>query len=301
MSEETPRRARNMAEYRELQRKFDFQSHVASSIASYQPRPTDIIISPFGKSGTTWLQQTFHCLRTGGDMDFDDISRVVPWIEATEVLGIDINAPQRAEPRGFKAHLTYAAIPKGARYVVVMRDPKDVVVSMYRFMDGWFLEPGTVPIAEFARGWLGRSDGMDYWRHLVGWWEQRDNPDVLLLSYEHMTTAHEANIRRLAAFCGIPLDQRLLELTLEQSSLPFMLAHKDKFDDLLFRRASEERSRLPPGGESSKVRTGQVGRHRTELPPMISAAMDARWARIVTPALGFRDFASFNAALRARA
>ena len=51
------------------------------SIESYRPRPSDIVISPYGKCGTTWLQQTFHTLRTGGDMDFDDISRVVPWIE----------------------------------------------------------------------------------------------------------------------------------------------------------------------------------------------------------------------------
>ena len=67
-------------------------------------------------------------------MDFDDISRVVPWIEMSPVLGVDLNAPQRAEPRGFKSHLGYGRIPKGARYVVSLRDPKDSFFSMYRFM-----------------------------------------------------------------------------------------------------------------------------------------------------------------------
>jgi len=43
-------------------------------------RPTDVVIAPFAKSGTTWTQQIVHCLRTRGDMDFDDISRVIPWI-----------------------------------------------------------------------------------------------------------------------------------------------------------------------------------------------------------------------------
>jgi len=47
---------------------------------AFQPRATDIIISPFGKSGTTWLQQIVHGLRTRGDMVFDDISRVAPWM-----------------------------------------------------------------------------------------------------------------------------------------------------------------------------------------------------------------------------
>jgi len=37
--------------------------------------PTDIVVAPFGKSGTTWLQQIAHSLRTRGDMDFDEIWR----------------------------------------------------------------------------------------------------------------------------------------------------------------------------------------------------------------------------------
>lgn len=63
---------------------------------SIKLRPTDCVISPFGKSGTTWLQQMAHTLRTRGDMDFDDISRVAPWIESSTDLGLDLNAEQRA-------------------------------------------------------------------------------------------------------------------------------------------------------------------------------------------------------------
>ncbi|MDB5480600.1 MAG: hypothetical protein JWO83_1653 [Caulobacteraceae bacterium] len=271
------------------------------SIKAYRPRPTDVIISPAGKCGTTWLQQTFHTLRTRGDMDFDDISRVVPWIETAAALGLDINGPQRAEPRGFKSHLTFEQLPRGARYVVSLRNPKDALVSMYRFMEGWFLEPGAVPIAEFARGWLTeRKDGSGYWNHLISWWEQRDNPDVLLLSYEQMTIDPESNVRRLAAFCGLALEDDLLKLTLEHSSLAFMLAHKDRFDDAMMRRLSEERANLPPGGDSAKVRKGGVGGHAGELPPEVDAAMDAMWAKVVTPKLGFADYAAMEAALRAR-
>ena len=66
---------------------------------SFQPRPSDVIITPWSKSGTTWLQQIVHSLRTDGDMDFDDISRVVPWVEASTDLEIDLEGEQRAEPR----------------------------------------------------------------------------------------------------------------------------------------------------------------------------------------------------------
>jgi hypothetical protein len=296
-----PHRGRSLAEMKKIQERTFTAEEIGGAMRSYRPRPTDIVIAPFGKCGTTWLQQTFHTLRTGGDMNFDDISRVVPWIETALVLGLDLEARQRAEPRGFKSHLDYGRMPKGARYVVSLRDPKDAVVSMYRFMEGWFLEPGAVTAAEFALDRLAEPEvPWSYWRHLISWWEQRANPDVLLLSYEHMTEAPEANIRRLAAFCGLPLDDALLALTLERSSLAFMLAHKDRFDDLMMRQVSEARCNLPPGSDAAKVRKGGVGGHRAELPPEVGAAFDAMWTKLVTPATGFADYAELEAELRRR-
>ncbi len=292
-----PHRARSIAEWKQLQAKMASPEDWAESVRSYKPRPTDVIITPFGKCGTTWLQQTFHTLRTRGDMDFDDISRVVPWIEVTRIVGIDIEAPQRAEPRGFKSHLAYDRIPKGAKYVVSFRDPKDAVVSMYHFMVGWWLEPGAVGVDEFARNWL--ADGA-YFKHLTSYWAERDNPAVLIFSYEGMTADPEAHIRRLADFCGIPLDDALLQLTLERSSIGYMLAHKDRFDDALMREVSERRCGLPAGSDSAKVRKGGVGGHKAELSAEISAAIDAKWTELVAPATGFADYAALEAAVRAR-
>ena len=268
------------------------------AIKSYRPRPTDVVITPFGKCGTTWLQQTFHTLRTGGDMDFDDISRVVPWIEMAKLVGVDLDTPQRAEPRGFKSHLAYDAIPKGAKYVVSLRDPKDALVSMYRFMEGWFLEPGAVPIEAFAANWAEHDE---YWKHLVSWWAVRDQPNVLVFSYEGMTADPEGHIRRLAAFCSLPLDDALMALTLERSSIGFMLAHKNRFDDAMMREVSERRCNLPPGSDSAKVRKGGVGGHKAELPPSIAASLDAKWAELATTATGFADYAALEAAVRALA
>ncbi|MDB5443268.1 MAG: hypothetical protein JWP73_1644 [Phenylobacterium sp.] len=301
MDQIAPHRARNPAEFGQIAGKLFGPEDVVAGVQSYRPRPSDVVISPYSKCGTTWLQQIFHTLRTRGEMDFDDISRVVPWIETAAIVGVDLEAPQRAEPRGFKSHLGYDRIPKGARYIVALREPKDALVSMYRFMEGWLIEPGAISMDQFAAGWLGRvAAGTDIWRHLLSWWDQRDNPDVLLLSYEHMNAEPEVAVRRVAAFCGIDLDAELLALTLENSSLPFMLRHKDKFDDILMRTASERRCNVPPGGDSAKVRKGGVGGHKQELSPAVVAAMDAQWAALVTPVTGFADYASLDAALRTR-
>jgi hypothetical protein len=301
MDKIAPHRARSLAEFGENGGKMFVPADIGAGLAAYRSRPSDVVITPYGKCGTTWLQQIFHTLRTRGDFDFDDISRVVPWLETSVIVGLDIEAPQRAEPRGFKSHLPYDMVPKGARYIVALRDPKDAVVSMYRFMEGWFLEPGAVSMTEFAQHWIARgATGTDYWSHLLSWWAVRDNPEVLVLSYEGMNADPEATIRQVAAFSGIALDDALLALTLERSSFDFMLAHKDRFDDAMMRAASEARCNLPPGSDSAKVRKGGSGGHRAELSPEIAAALDARWTEVVTPATGFADYAALDAEIRRR-
>ncbi len=256
----------------------------------YRPRPTDVIITPFGKCGTTWLQQIFHTLRTRGDTDYDDISRVVPWIEVSPRLGIDLNAEQKADPRGYKSHLSWDQVPKGARYIVSIRDPRDALVSAYHFMVGWWLEPGAVSIDEFARSRFIGADSRHYWRHLTSWWPHRHDDDVLLLAYERMLENPEDAIRRIAGFSGIVVDDELLAITLEHSSMDFMLRHKNQFDDRLMRELSERVAGLPAGSDSAKVRQGRAGGHRAELGAEVLAEMDAVWREEVTSRYGYASY-----------
>lgn len=296
------RRAHTLAELGELHERTMPAELGLAAIRDYQHRATDIIISPAGKCGTTLLQQMFHTLRTGGDMDFDDISRVVPWIETARALDLDINAEQRATPRGFKSHLAWGPMPKGARYVVALRDPKDALVSMYRFMEGWFLEPGTVSLDQFCQAQLAnRGKGRDHWAHLVSWWQQRDNPDVLILSYDHMVADKALAIRRVAAFCDLPLDEALLERTLEHTSREFMLTHKDRFDDAMMRALSEARGGLPPGSDSAKVRAVGGEQRRAELSREQLEEFDAVWQSDVAAHIAMPDFSTVESALRDRA
>ena len=253
-----------------------------------QLRYDDIVISPYAKCGTTWLQQIVHTLRTRGDMDFEDISSVVPWIEMSKLLNIDLDAEQVANPRAFKSHLEYAQIPKGGRYIVSIRDPKDALYSSYRFMEGWFIEPGTISLDDFARRDFMRSRA--YWQHLKSWWEQRNESNVLFLVYEHMKQDLDSTIQRVAEFVDVPLDDELLDITLEHASLPFMLKYKDRFDDALLRDLSEEKCNLPPESDSAKVRKGEIGEYEFEA--NLAMELDEIWKEEITAELGFADYAS---------
>lgn len=253
-------------------------------------QPTDVVITPYGKSGTTWLQQIVHGLRTRGDMEFDDISRVVPWLETSYDLGIDLHAPQKGYPRAFKSHLNWYDVPKGGRYIVSIRNPKDVLVSGYRFMEGWFFEPGSISLEEHARDGFLAPEKRGYWKHLRSWWEQLGREELLLLSYEAMRGNLAATVHSVADFIGIALDDELLEIVIEQSSLPFMLQHKDKFDDKLIRERSERVAQLPSGSDSAKVRVGEIGQHRYELTPALSEELEQIWREEIETTLGFPTY-----------
>jgi hypothetical protein len=299
MTVEARTRARSAEDYAARTLGFAAAARRAYAAAPLRQRPTDLFIATYGKCGTTMLQQMFHTLRTGGDMDFDDISRVVPWLEMSPILGLDLNAEQRADPRGFKSHLSYGSLPKGGRYLVSVRDPKDAFISMVHFMEGWMIERGAIPLEDFFEVWAqgGGPEGEGYWAHLLSWWEVRQRPDVLLLSYSKMIRDPVAHVRRLADFVGIALDGALLELTVERSSRAYMLDHKDRFDDLMMRTLSETAGGLPPGSDSAKVCAGSTGDHKAELPPALSDRIDSIWAERVTPVLGYADFAELEAEL----
>lgn len=263
----------------------------------FVPRPSDVIIAPYAKCGTTWLQQIVQSLRTGGDLDFDDISRVVPWIETAHDLGLDLDAEQRAEPRAFKSHLAWHDVPKGGRYIVAVRDPRDALVSAYRFFEGWFFEPASISIETLGRARFVES--RDYYTHLASWWPRRHDEEVLLLAYEQMIDDPDGTVQRVASFIGLDADQERIAIACEQSSFESMRANKAKYDDAMMRALSERACDLPPGSDSSKVRAGGVGSHRVELSTALLNDLDSTWCDTIGAEFSLPNYEALLAELAA--
>jgi len=268
--------------------------------ALLEPDPGDVIISPFAKSGTTWLQQIAHGLRSRGDMGFEEISFAVPCLDYPHPLGVDLNAPQGFEPRLFMTHSNWHDVPKGARYIAAFRNPKHVIVSYYRMLENWFFEPGAIDLDAFALYFVP-PDGVldDWWLHMVSWWEQRANPAVLLLSYEEMVADLPGTVRSIAALMGIAPTDDLLDIVVRQSSRDFMLAHAHQFDERGLRRLAEQEIGLPFDSDAVKVTPG-ADKRRYRLSPEVDAAFDAVWRSQVEPRTGLASYDDLRLAVRAR-
>ena len=254
----------------------------------YKPDPTDVFIVTPPKCGTTWMQQIVHGLRTRGSMDFDEICRVIPWINMAHDCGIDIYAPQVAHPRAFKTHSTLDEAPKGGKYIVVLRNPHDALISHYYFFEGFFFEKGSIDLETFAREFYIPRRAV--FNHITSLWDQRKDGNVLPLCYENMKTDLPQTIERIAEFIGIPLDDELREIVLRQSDIKFMQAHENQFEDHVIRKARSAAMKLPLDGQLSKVRDGQAGSAKLLLPENIKQELDEIWQNELTPKIGLRSY-----------
>jgi hypothetical protein len=200
-------------------------------LRTFRVRDGDIFISSYPRSGTTWLQHITHALRSGGDSSFAHISDVVPWFERQLALGRCTSRDFEAlpGPRLFKSHLPRAWLPRGARYIYIARDGRDVAVSYFHFYRSHLGFAGS--FNEFFEQFLaGRLQYGSWFKHVAGWQASRSDDAQLTLGYERLQAALPAELRKIASFCGVtpsPREQAELE---PYCSFSFMKAHEAKFD-----------------------------------------------------------------------
>lgn len=219
-------------------------------------RPDDVLISTFPKSGTTLLQMMVHQLRGDGGMDIPHINAVVPWLDPEVTAGNYVFLDALPSPRVFKTHLRRELLPHDIKYIYCVRDVREVFVSARHHQS--MMMGRRLPRQLFARHFgKSRVQSGTWFEHLESWWPHRHDANVLFLTYEGMIADLEGTIRRVAAFCGLPLDEAAMPRILERCGFEFMKQHTLKFDPRLHQT---ERNL------STFIRKGKAGLWRQELP-----------------------------------
>src|SRR5262245_14593009 len=197
----------------------------------FVPRPDDVFIVTYPRSGTTWMQMILYQLTTDGSMDFPHIAEYCPWFEKSQRGGRGFET--RPSPRLFKSHLAYRDIPRGpCKYVYVARNGKDVAVSYYHLYRSYNGFEGT--FADFFDLFMRGKVGYGSWfAHVKGWWAHRHDPNVLFLTYGELTRDLEGCVLRLAAFCGFEAALERLQAILQRCSVAFMKQHESQLDPAL--------------------------------------------------------------------
>lgn len=194
----------------------------------FVPRPDDVFLVTYPRSGTTWMQMILYQLTTDGSMDFPHIAEYCPWFERS--LKAARGFETRPSPRIFKSHLPWRKAPKGpCKYIYVARDGKDVAVSYYYLNRTYNSYEGD--FARFFDLFLAGKTPFGCWlEHVREWWAHRDDPNVLFLTYEELKRDLEGAVRRIAAFLGRDVPPQRMPGIAERCGFAFMKQHEDKFD-----------------------------------------------------------------------
>ncbi len=208
--------------------------------ADYHHREQDVIITTYPKSGTTWMKQIAVQIGYLGAGEYKHIDDVVPWpdklvpIEGPELNDISVLSDSPTGIHVIKSHLEADYIPydTGVKCICVIRDPKDTLVSVVHFENGFnkLLFDHTVPVEEWVAAF--QTDRFIYqpWAMLTdSWWKLKDQDNVLIMLYEDMKKDPTATIKTVADFLQVELTEDQFNNVLEKSSFSYMKANDDKF------------------------------------------------------------------------
>ncbi|XP_028803529.1 cytosolic sulfotransferase 5-like [Neltuma alba] len=206
----------------------NFQNH-------YQSHDSDILLVTFPKAGTTWLKaltftilnrktydpkptrtpQNPHPLLTSSPHD------LVPFVEYCDDLQKAIayagSFSSSSSPRLLQCQVPYVLLPEsvkqsGCNIVYLCRNPKDLFVSSWKFMNK-LLEAegqGLVSIEDafekFCEGLVGYGP---FWDHMLGYHkESLKSPEkVMFLRYEQLKSEPVRVVKNLAEFMGCGFSQ----------------------------------------------------------------------------------------------
>ncbi|XP_057474977.1 cytosolic sulfotransferase 17-like [Actinidia eriantha] len=188
----------------------------------FNARPTDIFLAAFMKCGTTWLRALMFATINRSQYDFSThpLLNSAP-ISCFPILDLYIfnidpiaaNLEALPSPRLFATHIPYSLLPKsvtscGCKIVYIWRDPKDVLVSKWHFMNK-IKSKGVLPLSfpeAFELFCEGVSEYGPFWDHVLGYWKARqESPNnILFLKYEDMMREPAVYLKTLAEFMGVP-------------------------------------------------------------------------------------------------
>ncbi|XP_003385889.1 PREDICTED: alcohol sulfotransferase-like [Amphimedon queenslandica] len=198
-------------------------------------RSSDVFVTSYVRSGTNWIMYIVLLIANGGTPLEKDLDSIAPCIDIMKLIEVEA----MESPRYMKHHYPYDHVAGGpphqspAKYIYSYRNPRDVAVSWY-LVEKQFAHKSPLTwskyLDDFVDGNVVYGSPLD---NIRGWWDHKDSPNILMLSYERMKKDPVGAVQSISTFLGYQLSQKLIEEIAANSRIDKMKMNLESFNSAL--------------------------------------------------------------------
>jgi Sulfotransferase domain len=233
--------------------------------------PGDTFIASYPRSGNTWTRFLIaNLMHPAKPVTFSNIEQIIP-----DSTALSSRAMKRVpRPRLVKSHEYFE--PRYERVIYLVRDPRDVAISLYNFRRKYRTIPDSYPIDRYVSERFVKGDLDVSWGEHVGSWlgARAKHPGFLLVRYEDLQR-HPANeLCRIADFLGIDATTERIALAIERSEAN-RLRELEKVEHEKWITTKGKRTDVP------FIATAETGSWKERLPGVAITLIESAWGDLM--------------------
>ncbi len=212
-------------------------------LRQFGERDDDTYVVTWKRSGSTLAQSMLYQLLRGEEIS-QHLLDAVPWIRLYAEMKWKL--PDVPSPRIVKSCEPQESVRKGTkgRFIYIVRDGRDSAASAYHYFKD-FVDPNITFEQFFARVFLNDAGREGWFQHVVSWFENRNNFDILYLRFEDLVNKPDDSIGRIIKFCNIERTQAEIEQVRKNTRFAHMKKRQEFYG--------------PPNSTDKFIRKGKIG------------------------------------------